>query len=96
MFHSYIPRSVLIQYGSKEEISAMVHSIRCTVHILDNKNLNRTLDYLKSAWNRGSLGADQLYMVTVESRQQLKMLNLTYIFDFKRLFITVPVSVSKH
>ena len=78
-------------------MSDMVHnSIRCVVHFLDNKNLNLTLAFLKSAWNSGSVGADRLYIVAVESREQMKVLNLTYIFDFKRLFIVVPISVSNN
>ena len=73
-----------------------VHSIRCTVHYLDNMNLNRTLAYLNSAWNKGSFNADQFYIVKINSTEQLKILNLPYIFEFKRLLISVQISVSKN
>ena len=76
-------------------MSGMVSSIRCVVHYLDNKNLNVTLAYLKSAWNSELVGSDRFYIVKVESRDQLKVLNVTYLFDFKKLFIIVPISVSK-
>ena len=58
-------------------------------------NLNLTLAYLKSAWKSELVGADCFYIVKVENRDQLKVLNQTYIFDFKRLLIIVPVSVSQ-
>ena len=75
---------------------SLVHSIRCSVHYLDNMNLNLTLAYLKSAWEKGFVSADRYYIVNIESRKQLKMLNATYIFDFKRLLISVQISVSKN
>ena len=88
-------RSVIIQDGSKKSsIGSMAHSIRCLVHYLDNKILESSLAYLKSAWNSKSLGIDHIYIVNVESKEQLQIFNLTYIFDFKRLFIFVPLSVS--
>ena len=90
-------RSVIIQDGSKKSsIGSMVHSIRCLVHYLDSKNLETSLAYLESAWNSGSLGTDHIYIVNVESKEQLQIFNLTYIFDFKRLFISVPLSVSSN
>ena len=88
-------RSVIIQDGSKKSsIGSMAHSIRCLVHYLDNKILESSLAYLKSAWNSKSLGIDHIYIVNVESKEQLQIFNLTYIFDFKRLFFFVPLSVS--
>ena len=90
-------RSVIIQDGSKKSsIGSMAHSIRCLVHYLDNKILESSLAYLKSAWNSKSLGIDHIYIVNVDSKEQLQILNLTYIFDFKRLFISVPLSVSSN
>ena len=84
-----------IHDASKGSMSGpTVHSIRCSVHYLDNMNLDLTLAYLKSAWKKGSANADHYYIVNIESRKQLKMLNATYIFDFKRLFIYAPISVS--
>ena len=90
-------RSVIIQDGSqKSSIGSMVHSIRCLVHYLDNENLESSLAYLKSAWNSELSGTDHIYIVNVESKEQLQIFNLTYIFDFKRLFISVPLSVSSN
>ena len=94
---SQIPsgRSVIIQDGSKKSsMGSMAHSIRCLVHYLDNRILESSLAYLKSAWNSRSLGIDHIYIVNVESKEQLQIFNLTYIFDFKRLFFFVPLSVS--
>ena len=88
-------RSVIIQDGSqKSSIASLVRSIRCLVHYLDNKNLESSLAYLKSAWESESMGTDHIYVVNVDSKEQLQIFNLTYIFDFKRLFISVPLSVS--
>ena len=88
-------RSVIIQDGSqKSSFGSMVHSIRCLVHYLDNNDLESSLAYLKSAWNNELLGTDHIYIVNVDSKEQLQIFNLTYIFDFKRLFISVPLSVS--
>ena len=88
-------RSVIIQDGSKKfTIGSVVHSSRCLVHYLDKKNPETSLAYLKSAWDSESLGNDHIYIVNVDSKEQLQIFNLTYIFDFKRLFISVPLSVS--
>ena len=59
----------------------------CLVHFLEISNINLTEVYLKSAWNAGAVGANDYYLVTLESKHQVALLNFSEIFDFQRLLI---------
>ena len=84
-----------MQEVSKEgTMSVLPQSKRCILHFLDMNKTNITVGYLKAAWNAKLTGNSHFYLVTVQNGRELSMLNLTYIFDFKRLFFVLPVSVS--
>ena len=59
----------------------------CLVHFLEISNINLTKVYLKSAWKAGAVGANDYYLVTLESKHQVALLNFSEIFDFQRLLI---------
>ena len=84
-----IQRSV----GKEESIDVLDSQDKCILHYLDIGNINLTKAYLKSAWNAGALGANDFYVVTVEDLSQVALLNLSKIFDFKRLWIAASSGV---
>ena len=65
---------------------------KCTIHFLDIASTNTTKEYLKLAWNAGAVGANDIYLVTIEAINQLGLLNVSEIFDFQRMFIATSSS----
>ena len=59
---------------------------KCIIHFLD-LNTNMTVNYLKSAWNAGSLGQNNIYLANVKDDIQLSRLNFSQVFDLKRIFV---------
>ena len=60
----------------------------CVIHFLDMQNFNLSKEYLKSAWNEGSIGANHLYLVNMR-HMNMGGLNFSELFDFKRLILAV-------
>ena len=61
---------------------------RCVIHFLQTKSLNLTLHYLKSAWRANSVSANHYYIIAnLKPVYESTILNLSEIFDFKRLFV---------
>ena len=58
----------------------------CIIHFLD-LNTNLTVNYLKSDWNAGSLGQNNIYLANVKDDIQLARLNFSQVFDLKRIFV---------
>ena len=64
------------------------------VHFLDIVNINLTIVYLKSAWSAGAIGAYDFYLLVIDV-DQVDSLNISEIFDFKRLLIATTSKVWK-
>ena len=64
----------------------------CVIHFLDMQNFNLSKEYLKSAWNEGSIGANHLYLINM---RYVKLAELAFseLFDFKRLILAVSDGV---
>ena len=75
-------------------MSVLPLSSRCILHFLDINETNIAEIYLKAAWHAKLTGNGHFYLVKLQNGMQLSMLNLTYMFDFKRLAFVLPLSVS--
>ena len=64
------------------------------VHFLDIVSINLTIVYLKSAWSAGAIGAYDFYLLVIDV-DQVDSLNISEIFDFKRLLIATTSKVWK-
>ena len=73
---------------------AMPNHNKCIVHYLDISNIDLTIEYLKTAWQTGSIDQRHLYCVTSTYQNLANLLKYTDIADFQRLIISVPTSVS--
>lgn len=68
---------------------------RCIVHFVDFELVNRTKDYLKSAWKAGLIGSNHHYLIEIGDLARLPSLKFSEIFDFQRLFIAASIGVKK-
>ena len=66
---------------------------KCIVHYL-HSNTNLTVNYLKSAWNAGARGHNDIYLANVKDKIQLASLNFSEIFDLKRIFVITSSKVT--
>ena len=82
-------------FGGEEIPTTILRSQnRCMVHFLDIVNINLTIVYLKSAWSAGAIGAYDFYLLVIDI-DQVDSLNISEIFDFKRLLIATTSKVWK-
>ena len=102
VYHSELQssiRGVLVQGISKERsMNVLPQSSRCLLHFIDISDMNIAAGYLKAAWESGSTGSSHFYLVKAQNGSSWGVSpdqKMAYIFDFKRLFIALPLSVSK-
>ena len=74
--------------GNESEIEILPNQNKCILQFLDFVSINRTKEYLKSSWSAGAIGATFYYLLKVEEKNQIDLLMLNEIFDFKRLLIS--------
>ena len=81
--------------GGEISIAILESHNRCLLHFLDIASIKLTREYLESAWSAGAIGGNDVYIVTLEGINQVALLNISRIFDFKRLWITASTEVLK-
>ena len=69
------------------QIETMPNMNKCVLHFLNFASTNLTMAYLDSAWSAGAVGANHIYLVTIEAINLVALMNVRKIFDFKRLQI---------
>ena len=72
--------------GSATPVEILPNHNKCIIHFLD-MNTNLTVNYLKSAWNAGSLGQNNIYLANIKDDIQLARLDFSEVSDLKRIFV---------
>ena len=78
---------------SASSVEILPNHNKCLVHFL-NLNSNLTVNYLKSAWNAGSLGQNDIYLANIKDDMQLASLNFKEAFGLKRIFVITSSKVT--
>ena len=75
--------------GNESKIEILPNHNKCILQFLDFVSINRTKEFLKSAWSAGAIGATFFYLLKVEEKNQNELLMSNEIFDFKRLLVAI-------
>jgi hypothetical protein len=68
----------------------------CLVHFVDLSDTELSVKYIKSAWTNEALGSNHVYAINLrEGKKALQKLNFVEIFDFQRIFVYYPSTVSR-
>ena len=71
---------------SATSVEILPNHNKCIIHFLD-MNTNLTVNYLKSAWNAGSLGQNNIYLANIKDDIQLARFDFSQVSDLKRIFV---------
>jgi hypothetical protein len=67
----------------------------CLLHFVDLSDTELSVKYIKSAWSNDALGSNHVYAINLrEGEKALQELNFLEIFDFQRMFVYYPSTVS--
>jgi hypothetical protein len=67
----------------------------CLVHFVDLSDTELSVKYLKSAWSNDALGSNHVYAINLrEGEKAMQKMNFVEIFDFHRMFVYYPSTVS--
>ena len=81
--------------GREAQIEILPNVKKCVLHFLNFANINLTKAYLVSAWSAGAVGANHIYLVSIDAINLVALLNVRKVFDFKRLQIATSSMVSR-
>jgi hypothetical protein len=90
------PRAVMSMRVFPNQSQQMLRSFsHCLVHFVDLSDTELSVKYIKSAWSNKALGSNHVYAINLrEGEEALQKLNFVEIFDFQRMFVYYPSTVS--